>query len=291
MLFRRLRYSRAKLFGSNEIANEKVGVTWQRDRDVVAVIKRVAADSPALLRQDESGRGLWRTLAGEFWAPRGASAHYVTMITIEILSDSYYFATQDKSASPIVLDCGANIGVFARAALNRGAEKVICCEPSPLTADCLDLTFRPEIQSGRLVVVRKGVWDRTETLRFSASNQSNPGSHGIVEKDDPNTISIEVTTIDELVEQLGIPRVDFIKMDIEGAEERALRGAQKTIRNFRPRMGLGTEHTADIAANNARVIETVRKIDPTYRVVFTEVHPEHSPSLGLVLAPYSLSFQ
>jgi FkbM family methyltransferase len=213
------------------------------------------------------------------------------MITVEILSDTYYFSDQNKSPSPIVLDCGANIGVFARMALDRGAEKVVCFEPSPLTADCLDLTFRSEIESGRLVVVRKGVWDRTETLRFSASNQANPGSHTIVQGDAPDTITIEVTTVDSLVKQLGLARVDFIKMDIEGAEERALRGASETIRAFRPRLGIGTEHTEDIAANNARVIQTLKTIDPSYRVVFTEAHPDHSPSLGLVLTPYSLSFQ
>jgi FkbM family methyltransferase len=176
-------------------------------------------------------------------------------------------------------------------ALNRGAEKVICCEPSPRTADCLDLTFRSEIESGRIIVVRKGVWDQTETLRFSASNQANPGSHTVVDKDAPGTITIEVTTIDSLVKELGLRRVDFVKMDIEGAEERALRGARETIRNYRPRLGVGTEHTPDIAANNARVINTLREIDPTYCVVCTEVHPEHSPSLGLVLTPYSLSFE
>ena len=291
VLFRRLRYSQATLFGSNEIAKEKVGVAWQRDWDVVEVVKRVAANPPRLVRQDEQGRSLWNTLAGDFWAPPGASAHYVTMLTVEILSDTYHFAAQDWNAPPIVFDCGANIGVFSRMALDRGAEKVICCEPSPLTAECLDLTFRAEIESGRLVVIRKGVWDRTETLRFSASNQANPGSHCVTDNNTPDAITIDVTTVDSLVAQLGLSHVDFIKMDIEGAEERALRGAQKTIRAFRPRLGVGTEHTADIAANNARVINTLREIDPTYRVVCTEVHAERSPSLGLVLTPYSLSFQ
>jgi hypothetical protein len=75
------------LFGSNEIAQQKVGVAWQRDWDVVEAVKRVSADPPRLVRQDEAGRTLWHTLSGEFWAPAGASAHYVTMITVEILSD------------------------------------------------------------------------------------------------------------------------------------------------------------------------------------------------------------
>jgi hypothetical protein len=45
--------------------------------------------------------------------------------------------------------------------------------------------------------------------------------------------------------ELGLPRVDFIKMDIEGAEQRAVVGAKNTIASFRPRMALCIYHVAD----------------------------------------------
>ena len=38
-------------------------------------------------------------------------------------------------------------------------------------------------------------------------------------------VEVPVTTLDKIVEELRLPRVDFIKMDIEGAEREALRGA------------------------------------------------------------------
>jgi hypothetical protein len=38
-----------------------------------------------------------------------------------------------------------------------------------------------------------------------------------------------LTTIDKLVAELKLPKVDFIKMDIEGAEVKALNGARETI--------------------------------------------------------------
>jgi FkbM family methyltransferase len=50
------------------------------------------------------------------------------------------------------------------------------------------------------------------------------------------------TTIDEFVRQRGLERVDFIKLDIEGAELDALVGAEETIRRFRPRLAVCVYH-------------------------------------------------
>jgi len=89
---------------------------------------------------------------------------------------------------------------------------------------------------------------------------------------------------------LNLTRVDLIKMDIEGAEVNALRGASETIRKFRPCIGIGTEHTSDMIVNNEAVIETILKLDGSYQYICTEVHPYRSPSRGLVLTPHSLYF-
>jgi hypothetical protein len=56
---------------------------------------------------------------------------------------------------------------------------------------------------------------------------------------------VPLTTIDTIVEVLKLPRVDFIKMDIEGAEVPAIVGASLTLRRFRPRLAIATEHKPD----------------------------------------------
>ena len=43
-------------------------------------------------------------------------------------------------------------------------------------------------------------------------------------------IHVETLTIDDLVESQQLPSVEFVKMDVEGAETRALAGAARTIR-------------------------------------------------------------
>jgi hypothetical protein len=58
----------------------------------------------------------------------------------------------------------------------------------------------------------------------------------------PNSQTRTTTTIDELVRSGIAPRVDFIKMDIEGAELDALRGAMHTLRRDRPRLAISLYH-------------------------------------------------
>jgi hypothetical protein len=61
---------------------------------------------------------------------------------------------------------------------------------------------------------------------------------------DNNHDSLEITTvsIDDFVHERNLPRVDFIKMDIEGAELSALKGAEKTIRAHKPRLAIAVYH-------------------------------------------------
>jgi FkbM family methyltransferase len=61
-----------------------------------------------------------------------------------------------------------------------------------------------------------------------------PGSH--------RDVQVLLTTIDKIVDELHLPRVDLIKMDIEGAEVKALAGARNTLSRFHPRMSTAAEH-------------------------------------------------
>jgi hypothetical protein len=69
---------------------------------------------------------------------------------------------------------------------------------------------------------------------------------------------VPLTTIDALVAKYQLERVDFIKMDIEGAEMAAIRGAAQTLRRFRPRMALATYHTPQDIAGVPREVGGIR---------------------------------
>lgn len=57
-----------------------------------------------------------------------------------------------------------------------------------------------------------------------------------------DAVIVHTQTIDGLVDEANINKVDFIKMDIEGAELNALKGAANTIQRFRPKLAIAVYH-------------------------------------------------
>ena len=72
------------------------------------------------------------------------------------------------------------------------------------------------------------------------------------------TVQVPLTTVDNIVRELHLSRVDFIKMDIEGAEVRALHGAKETLQRFRPRLSIATEHNDDDAVTIPAAVRAAR---------------------------------
>ena len=178
------------------------------------------------------------------------------------------------------MDCGANVGVFVREALEHGAATVVAVEPSPLNLECLRRNFADEIASRRVVLIDRGVWSAEGTLSFvHSSNTLRDRFVAVAEAArGEELLQVGVTTIDRLRDTLGLARVDFIKMDIEGAEQQALAGAQDTIGRDHPRMTIATYHRQDDFPEIARL---VRRAWPECRVTdgpctstFGHVQPE-----------------
>ncbi|HTS28861.1 MAG TPA: FkbM family methyltransferase [Bryobacteraceae bacterium] len=161
----------------------------------------------------------------------------------------------------VVLDCGANVGVFTRTALNRGARLVVAIEPAPATVVCLRRNFEKEIADGRVMVVPKGVWDHTDVLDLAEAGDGDTTGDSFVLGQDAKShkVKVPLTTIDILAGELNLPRVDFIKMDIEGAEKQALRGGTETIRKFHPRMAIASEHLPDDVVAIPKVVNAISK--------------------------------
>jgi len=58
-------------------------------------------------------------------------------------------------------------------------------------------------------------------------------------------ISVKCTKPDTFVHQNNIPRIDFIKADIEGAERYMLMGAKQVLKDFAPKLAICTYHLPD----------------------------------------------
>lgn len=180
---------------------------------------------------------------GPFWIP-SRNREILAGMLIDQDDDVYGKGEHGIRAGDTVLDCGANVGVFTRKALSQGAGLVVAIEPAPENLLCLRKTFEDEIRAGRVIVYPKGVWDHDcELVLRTYDPQSGGDSVALKFPHSHPGPTVQLTTIDELTSELKLQSVDFIKMDIEGSERQALRGAKQTVARFRPRLAISLEHT------------------------------------------------
>jgi len=218
------------------------------------------------VRKDSEGYQLWETPKGHFWVPTTESLWTVSYVLAEQECKIYGSGKAGVRSGDIVLDCGANVGMYTREALNAGAKLVVAIEPSPRNIKCLHQNLKTEVEQGRVIIYKKGVWNREKILTFSTSETESSGLDTFVLRlKDAHTISVPVTTIDKIVKELKLDRVDFIKMDIEGSEENALLGAQETIAVYGPRIALSLEHVADHEKEINRMLNIVKSAYPGYQ--------------------------
>lgn len=177
---------------------------------------------------------------GELWIMQRDHAAVIEEF-VEQMHDGYRLEGRIRQGD-VVVDCGANVGVVTRRALQLGASKVVAVDPGPQPLACLRRTFAAEIAEGRVVIYPKGVWDRDDELTLSTGDEMASTANSVALDRGSKGVKVQLTTIDKMVTELGLSKVDFIKMDIEGAEPNALRGAAGTLARFRPRLSISLEH-------------------------------------------------
>jgi len=140
----------------------------------------------------------------------------------------------------VVLEGGACYGDSALWLAHRVGPKgrVHCFEfvPANLELFAENMALNPSLAS-RIEAVPAPLWSRSgERFEFAAN-----GSGSRLSGASPGGTAVSVS-VDDFVARRGLERVDFVKMDIEGAELEALRGAEATLRRFRPRLAISAYH-------------------------------------------------
>ncbi len=136
------------------------------------------------------------------------------------------------------IDAGACEGFFTWYALERGAN-VCIVEPVRLLCESLSVTFAEHIREGKVRIVH-GCIGATQGLINISTNpnhicESKATDTGLSE-------TVPMYTIDSLVQYGLVPRIDFLKMDIEGAEMEALKGACITLKDQKPKLAIAVYH-------------------------------------------------
>lgn len=166
----------------------------------------------------------------------------------------------------VFVDCGAFIGDTLQHLCNfakrQGASvsKMVAFEPDPENLDLLRRNFGGD---KRVCIIPKGVSDREGILRFSPNGSAGTffdSSTGDESVDGEDFIELPVTALDLQVE---CSEATFIKMDIEGSELAALRGAQGIIRRNHPRLAICIYHSLE---DMVGIIEYVHEKFPEYNI-------------------------
>lgn len=166
----------------------------------------------------------------------------------------------------IVIDCGANIGIFSVVAGTKCKKgHVYAFEPATETKGVLQETI---LNYPNITAVPLGLSQEKGQITMSVY-ANNLGISSILPKDGEESANlkletIELTTIDDFVREQNLKRVDFIKADIEGAERQMLQGAREVLKKFQPKLSICTYHLPD----DPEVLEAIiLEANPNYRIV------------------------
>jgi len=135
----------------------------------------------------------------------------------------------------VVVDAGASCGIYTIAAAKLVGEKgrVIAFEPGVRSASVLIRNIELNgLNNVRLY--REALSDRVGRARLYHHRGPVASSMAVGDSNKHQFDEITTTTLDSMLKQEGLDRVDFLKMDIEGAEELALRGGKTLFAKFHP---------------------------------------------------------
>jgi FkbM family methyltransferase len=179
-----------------------------------------------------------------------------------------------------VVDGGANIGDWtASIAKTVGPTGMVYAfEPMPATAACLYFNVR---DFTNVIVCNSALSDKMEVTAMSMD--PNAGASHITNR---MIASKGVFVAAVMLDMVPFPRLDWIKLDIEGSEFQALIGAEKTLKKFRPK--IICELNRGTLARNAITPERVIRLMKDWNYDMQLLDPRHSldlPQLDVLFTP------
>ena len=176
-------------------------------------------------------------------------------------SDTYFpRRLMHLSAGEVLVDCGAFDGDSVRLLLDKtggGFRHIYACEPDAANRAALGryLESLPPDQRDRVSILPFAIGDRDGVAYFDASGTAGSRLSGAATRE-----AVECRRLDTL---LSGAAPTIIKMDIEGAEPLAIRGAEATLRRARPILSVCAYHVCDHLWTLPALI---KEIQPEYRV-------------------------
>jgi len=175
--------------------------------------------------------------------------------------ENEYFKYGDDE---FLIDCGAydgnTINDFIKFVPNF--KGIVSFEATPATFEVLKKNYG---NNHKIQLINKACWSEVTKLVFNVDTRTSgdyigAGNSILLHGNNTTNIEVEATSIDALELR---EKVTFIKMDIEGAELEALKGAKKTILRDKPRLAIAIYHTNE---DMFSIAEYIHEICPEYKL-------------------------
>lgn len=197
----------------------------------------------SLVIEKEDTRDLYKTIYDDyFWLDKNS---YIDQCIIKdglFEEDLTHVVNKIIKRGDTVIDVGANIGyysvIFSKLVGEGG--NVISFEPTNHYMNVLKMNLEANNVSN-VKIIKAGLSDKNQNLEIhiegSTATFHNPKNITPATKE-----IVQLTTLDEFIENHPLKKIDFIKVDIDGHEPIFLKGAWKTLEKYNPIIILEVSH-------------------------------------------------
>lgn len=147
--------------------------------------------------------------------------YYTGLLDFEEMSFLLHFLNKGD----LFIDVGANVGAYTILAITTEVEHIVAAEPIPDTFDVLKRNVQINGAANRVNLLNIGISNKKQKMTFSASFDT---INHVVEDGLPQSVAVDVNTLDNLVE---LNSATILKVDVEGYEWFVLDGARKILSN------------------------------------------------------------
>jgi len=172
--------------------------------------------------------------------------------------EQYFIKKLKLGKGEIFIDCGAFTGDTIDLFLRRCKEykQIVAFEPD---SEVFERLKKKHGGNSKITFINSGVYDKDGEISFCEDSGGIFKISDGKEDDSERRTVLQVRTIDGL----NLEKTSFIKMDIEGAELNALKGAEKTILRDKPKLAICIYHSDE---DMIRIAEYIHKLVPEYKL-------------------------
>lgn len=193
----------------------------------------------------------------------------------EIFREKIYEKMYNIKKDDVVIDVGANVGIFALKAVRCVGNKglVITIEPEPNNFELLRKNLK---NYQNVIILQEAVGNYCGEAKLYLSENSE--EHSIKRDFGGGYVVVKIETLDSIITRLNLKKVNFVKIDVEGAEIDVLERAKKVLSTYKPVLAI--EYHGN--KNMNKIIKILKDFSYNFKIMCLD----NINSLGIIYAWY-----